>query len=149
MRATVLLAALLLPGPALAGSAIGGQFERSLNWHTQSPVQTDGPRITHDTGGEVRSYQRARNGPRVIDGLCASACLLLLTEDSCATPRGILAWHLATSRVTGLPDLEESARLLATYPVRLRDYIRAHGGMTSQLQSVRATAVFPRCQNTR
>lgn len=62
-------------------------------------------RITHDQGGSIGDYidryekLRASNQSVMIDGLCASACTIVLAtitpEKICVTPRAKLAFHAA------------------------------------------------------
>jgi hypothetical protein len=98
--------------------------------------------IAGDRGGVMRDYyeryraQVAAGSTFRIDGRCASACTLVLgwSDLVCITKRAVLGFHQVrdprTSRVT--PETRQtSERLLATYPVPVREYISAHGGLPS------------------
>ncbi len=91
-------------------------------------------RITFDEGGLVQQRIRwvaAAEGPIVIDGLCFSACTLVLSRrDVCVTPRAILGFHEAFHKTTGLPAPEATAGMYAMYPAPVRAWIDRHGGLT-------------------
>ena len=108
-------------------------------------------RITRDHGGVVDQYkakytQVRQKGERVIiDGICNSACTLVLgmvpLNRICVTPRASLGFHqayfdkswTAGVRVTSVAGTEE---LMAVYPGPVKDWIRRHGGLTAQMKKV-------------
>lgn len=109
-------------------------------------------RITRDHGGLVEDYKaryaRIRDaGERVIiDGICNSACTLVLgivpLNRVCVTPRASLGFHEAylDKRWTmGLRVASASGTrdLLSYYPQSVREWIARKGGLTPQMKIVR------------
>ena len=103
-------------------------------------------RIYDDPGGQIGPYldkYRAlrQSGERVeIDGLCASACTMLLgsipPDRICVTPRAVLEFHSAWNPTAAGSHSESTAgnRLLwAHYPAKIRSWIKQHGGLRSQI----------------
>lgn len=103
-------------------------------------------RIYDDPGGQIGpyldKYQALRqSGERVeIDGLCASACTMLLgsipPDRICVTPRAVLEFHSAWDPTAsgGQSASPAGNRLLwAHYPARIRSWIKKHGGLGSQI----------------
>ncbi len=108
-------------------------------------------RITRDHGGYVEQYKtkytRIRDkGERVIiDGICNSACTLVLgmvpLNKVCVTPRASLGFHqayfdkswTAGMRVTSLAGTDE---LMSVYPRPVKDWIKRHGGLTASMKKV-------------
>jgi hypothetical protein len=106
-------------------------------------------RITRDFGGYVdqykAKYQKLRDrGERVIiDGICNSACTLVLgivpLNRICVTPRASLGFHqayydkrwTAGLRVTSVAGTDE---LMSYYPSTVKAWIAGHGGLTAQMQ---------------
>ncbi|WP_027554996.1 hypothetical protein [Bradyrhizobium sp. Cp5.3] len=100
-------------------------------------------RIANDRGGPIDSYldsyeELGASGQRVmIDGLCASACTIVLAaipyDKICVTSRANLAFHAAwqfgAHRRT-VTNLEATRALYAMYPVQVRRWIARHGGLT-------------------
>ena len=91
-------------------------------------------RITFDEGGLIEArikWVASAQGPIVIDGLCLSACTLVLArKDVCVTKRAILGFHQAFHRTSGLPAPQATAEMYAMYPPAVRDWIDRHGGLT-------------------
>ena len=126
MKARALAAAMLLTMAILpAGSAV---------------------RLSDDPGGQIGPYldkYRAlrQSGERVeIDGLCASACTMLLgsipSDRICVTPRAVLEFHSAWNPTAsgGQATSADGNRLLwAHYPPRIRSWIKKHGGLGSRI----------------
>ena len=116
-----------------------------------SPARAD-LRITRDHGGYVEEYkakyERIRqNGERVIiDGICNSACTLVLgivpNNRICVTPRASLGFHQAYYdkaytfgiRVT---SVEGTSDLMAYYPPPVKDWIRRNGGLTPEMKKIK------------
>jgi hypothetical protein len=103
-------------------------------------------RIVDDPGGQIGpyldKYQALRqSGERVeIDGLCASACTMLLgsipSDRICVTPRAVLEFHSAWDPTASGGQAASPAgnRLLwAHYPARIRGWIKKHGGLGSRI----------------
>jgi hypothetical protein len=124
--ATALLAMVLLWGSLAAAGAV--------------------TRIADDRGGRIGTYldrfeELSQSGePVIIDGLCASACTLVLGTVShdriCVTPRAKLGCHAAWDMGThGRPvtNTEATRLLLAMYPAPIRRWIARHGGLKRQM----------------
>lgn len=130
MRARALTAVLLLMmGTVPAGSTV---------------------RIYDDPGGQIGpyldKYQALRqSGERVeVDGLCASACTMLLgaipPDRICVTPRAVFEFHGAWNPTPSGDQLESHAgtRLLwSHYPAKIRAWIKRHGGLGSRILRLR------------
>lgn len=100
-------------------------------------------RITNDRGGLIATYivkyQRlASSGESVIiDGLCASACTMVLSalphDKICVTSRATLGFHAAWNYGTSgraFTDAESTLMLYSTYPTSVRRWIARRGGLT-------------------
>ena len=103
-------------------------------------------RITGDRGGQigryVEKYERLRSsGQKVrIDGLCASACTIVLAaiprDKICVTSNANLAFHAAWDfgdhgHVVTNP--EATQMLYSMYPSRIRRWISSGGGLTHRM----------------
>ncbi len=100
-------------------------------------------RIANDRGGRIDSYldsyqELGASGTMVmIDGLCASACTIVLAaiprDRICVTSKANLAFHAAWDfgvHGRAIMDLEATRMLFAMYPVQVRRWIARHGGLT-------------------
>lgn len=100
-------------------------------------------RITNDRGGRIATYivkyQRlASSGESVIiDGLCASACTMVLSalphDRICVTSRATLGFHAAWNygaNGRAFADREATLMLYSTYPKPVRRWIALRGGLT-------------------
>ncbi|MDT3686982.1 MAG: hypothetical protein RO009_18275 [Pseudorhodoplanes sp.] len=109
-------------------------------------------RITRDHGGRVDEYKaryaRIRDaGERVIiDGICNSACTLVLgivpLNRICVTPRASLGFHeayLDKSWTMGVRVASASgtADLMSYYPQSVKDWIARQGGLKPQMKRVK------------
>jgi hypothetical protein len=109
-------------------------------------------RITRDHGGLVDDYKakyaqlRERGERVIIDGICNSACTLVLgivpLNRICVTPRASLGFHQAyyDKRWTmgmKVASAEGTADLVSYYPVTVREWIKRNGGLTLQMKHVR------------
>jgi len=109
-------------------------------------------RITRDHGGLVDQYKvkyasiRDRGERVVIDGICNSACTLVLgivpLNRICVTPRASLGFHMAyfdKSTTGGLKVMsyEGTADVLSYYPNTVKDWLSRHGGLTPDMKKVR------------
>ena len=109
-------------------------------------------RITRDHGGLVDEYKarytviRDRGERVVIDGICNSACTLVLgivpLNRICVTPRASLGFHqayydkLLTFGVK-VTSYAGTADLMSYYPETVREWIGRHGGLTTDMKKVR------------
>ena len=103
-------------------------------------------RISDDRGGRIGTYvskfQRLRSLGEsvVIDGLCASACTIVLgavpRDKICVTSRATLGFHAAYDFATNgrtITDPEATMMLYSMYPMPVRRWIAARGGLTPQM----------------
>ena len=104
-------------------------------------------RITRDHGGLVDDYKakyallRDRDERVIIDGICNSACTLVLgivpLNRICVTPRASLGFHLAYydkaftfgMKVTSYAG---TADLMSYYPETVKEWINRQGGLTDR-----------------
>ena len=102
--------------------------------------------ITDDRGGRIGTYVdkyeglRTSGEPVVIDGLCASACTIVLGAVSrdriCVTSRANLGFHAAWDLgPQGRPvtNQEATRMLFDMYPARIRQWITRRGGLTPRM----------------
>jgi hypothetical protein len=102
--------------------------------------------ITYDRGGRIGDYidkyreMRDAGESVVIDGVCVSACTIVLgalpRERICVTARARLGFHQAWSEgqakggaVIAVANKEATALLMALYPEPVRRWIAHHGGL--------------------
>jgi hypothetical protein len=110
-------------------------------------------RITEDYGGVLESYKakyaaiRARGERVIIDGVCNSACTLVLgivpLSRVCVTPRASLGFHmpfydLAATDGIVVPSYEGAADLLRHYPEALRKWLSLRGGLTADTKNIKS-----------
>ena len=103
-------------------------------------------RITDDRGGKIGAYLDKYQGLRtsgetvIIDGLCASACTIVLGtvphDRICVTSRANLGFHAAwdfgsNGREVTNPDATQM--LYSFYPSRVRRWIAARDGLKPQM----------------
>ena len=109
-------------------------------------------RITRDFGGDVEEYKakyaRLRDARErvVIDGICNSACGLVLgivpLNQICATPKASMGFHqayfdkrwTAGVRVTSYAG---TAELMSIYPQSVKNWIEQHGGLSAQMKHLK------------
>jgi hypothetical protein len=102
--------------------------------------------IADDRGGQIGSYvtkfQRLRSSEQsvIIDGLCASACTIVLgavpQDKICVTSRAVLGFHAAYDfGIDGrtFTNREATTMLYSMYPTRVQRWIAARGGLTPQM----------------
>ena len=109
-------------------------------------------RITRDHGGYVEQYKtkyaKVRDtGERVIiDGICNSACTLVLgivpLNKICVTPKASLGFHAAyydTAYTFGtkVTSYTGTADLMSYYPASVKDWIKRKGGLTPEMKRVK------------
>ncbi|GLR84678.1 hypothetical protein [Bradyrhizobium iriomotense] len=108
--------------------------------------------ITRDHGGYVEEYKvkykRVRDkGERVIiDGICNSACTLVLgivpMSKICVTPRASLGFHQAyydKAFTFGIKVTSASGTsdLMSYYPDTVKDWIQRNGGLTTEMKKIK------------
>jgi hypothetical protein len=109
-------------------------------------------RITRDHGGLVDQYKakyatlRDRGDRVVIDGICNSACTLVLgivpLNRICVTPNASFGFHQAYYdkrwtfgvRVTSAAGTDD---LMTVYPAPVREWISKHGGLTPDMKRLK------------
>ena len=118
-------------------------------------------RIANDRGGHIGRYVdrfeklRASGEKVVIDGLCASACTIVLGKIPynrlCVTPNANLAFHAAWdfgARGRAIPNPEATHELFSIYPPQVRRWIASRGGLTPRMIFLRGrqlAAMYPPC----
>jgi hypothetical protein len=111
-------------------------------------------RIANDRGGQigayVTKYQRlASSGESVIiDGLCASACTIVLSElphdKICVTSRATLGFHAAWNfgpNGRTFTDPEATLMLYSGYPMPVRRWIAKRGGLRPHIIFLRGKSL--------
>ena len=109
--------------------------------------------IRRDHGGEVEKYkakyrQIAERGDRVIiDGICNSACTLVLgivpKNKVCVTPRASLGFHEAYTvqnwpfQGAKLASASGTKDLMSYYPDPVLEWIARNGGLTPKMKVVK------------
>jgi hypothetical protein len=108
--------------------------------------------ITRDHGGYVEEYKarykRVRDkGERVIiDGICNSACTLVLgivpMNKICVTPRASLGFHQAYYDKAftfgiNVTSAEGTSDLMSYYPDTVKAWIQCNGGLTTEMKKIR------------
>jgi hypothetical protein len=109
-------------------------------------------RITRDHGGYVEEYKvkyhriREKGERVIIDGICNSACTLVLGivphNRICATPRASLGFHQAyydKAFTFGIKvtSLEGTTDLMSYYPKPVKEWLQAKGGLTTDMKKVK------------
>ncbi len=117
------------------------------------PAQAADYRITRDFGGLVEQYKtkyaklRDRGDRVVIDGICNSACTLVLgilpPNRICVTPRASLGFHAAyydQAYTLGIKVTSNAgtADLMSYYPPSVKTWINRNGGLTTEMKRVRS-----------
>jgi hypothetical protein len=121
--------------------------------------------IADDRGGQIGSYitkfQRLRSSGQsvVIDGLCASACTIVLGavphDKICVTSRAALGFHAAYdfgNNGRTFTNREATMMLYSMYPTRVQRWIAARGGLTPQMIFLRGKqlqAMYQPCYSIR
>jgi hypothetical protein len=118
-------------------------------------------RIADDRGGQIGTYIAKYQGLRasgetvIIDGLCASACTIVLGavphDRICVTSHANLGFHAAWDfgvhgRAVTNPDATQM--LYSLYPSPVRRWIAARGGLKSQMIFLRGkelTSMYRPC----
>jgi hypothetical protein len=103
-------------------------------------------RIADDRGGRIGTYVdkyqdlRTAGDAVIIDGLCASACTMVLGavphDRICVTSRAIMGFHAAWdvgANGREVTNRDATQALYSMYPPQIRRWIAAHGGLKSQM----------------
>ena len=103
-------------------------------------------RIADDRGGRIGTYVDKYQGLRtsgetvIIDGLCASACTIVLGavphDRICVTSHANLGFHAAWdfgSNGRAVTNTEATHMLYSMYPPAVRKWIAARGGLTPRM----------------
>jgi len=122
-------------------------------------------RIADDRGGQIGSYitkfERLRSSGQsvIIDGLCASACTIVLNavphDKICVTSRAALGFHAAYdfgNNGRTFTNREATMMLYSMYPTPVRRWIVARGGLTPQMIFLRGKqlqAMYQPCYSMR
>ena len=118
-------------------------------------------RISDDVGGRIGAYvdqySQVRNtGERVvIDGVCLSACTLVLgivpRNRICVTRRAMLGFHAAWMpgpQGKPVPSQVGTQALWDMYPAHVRKWINERGGLSSKMMFLRGRellSMYPEC----
>ena len=109
-------------------------------------------RITRDHGGWVDQYKaryaliRDRGERVIIDGICNSACTLVLgivpLNRICVTPRASLGFHMAyydkaTTFGVKVTSYAGSADLMSYYPETVKEWLTRNGGLSPEMKKVK------------
>ena len=121
-----------------------------LSFPATAPARAD-LHITRDHCGDVEEYKakykRIRDtGQRVIiDGICNSACTLVLgivpMNKICVTPRASLGFHQAyydKAYTFGIKvtSLDGTSDLMSYYPDTVKNWISRNGGLTNEMKKI-------------
>jgi len=103
-------------------------------------------RIADDRGGKIGTYVDRYQGLHssgetvIIDGLCASACTMVLgavpRERICVTSQAVLGFHAAwdtDANGRAMTNLGATHMLYSLYPSSVRRWIAARGGLKPQM----------------
>ena len=103
-------------------------------------------RIADDRGGRIGTYVDKYQGLRtsgetvIIDGLCASACTIILgavpRDKICVTSHANLGFHAAWdfgANGRAVTNPEATQMLYSMYPSQVRRWIAARGGLTPRM----------------
>ncbi|MEW6639280.1 MAG: hypothetical protein AB1586_02160 [Pseudomonadota bacterium] len=118
-------------------------------------------RISEDRGGRIGTYVDKYQGLRssgemvMIDGLCASACTIVLgavpQSRICVTSRANLGFHAAWdygSDGRTITNPEATQMLYSMYPARIKRWISHRGGLTPRMIFLRGrelTSMYRPC----
>jgi len=116
-----------------------------------APARAD-LRITRDHGGYVEEYKakyeriRDRRERVIIDGICNSACTLVLgivpMNKICVTPRASLGFHQAyydKAFTFGMKVISYAGTsdLMSYYPPTVKNWLARNGGLTPEMKKVK------------
>ena len=111
-------------------------------------------RIADDRGGRIGTYVDKYQGLRssgetvIIDGLCASACTIVLGavphDRICVTSAANLGFHAAWdfgANGRAVTNAEATQMLYSMYPTPIKRWIAARGGLTPKMIFLRGKAL--------
>ena len=111
-------------------------------------------RIADDRGGRIGTYVDKYQGLRssgetvIIDGLCASACTIVLGavphDRICVTSAANLGFHAAWdfgANGRAVTNSEATQMLYSMYPAPIKRWIAARGGLTPKMIFLRGKAL--------
>ncbi|MGH6681352.1 MAG: hypothetical protein ACREDL_21025 [Bradyrhizobium sp.] len=111
-------------------------------------------RIVNDRGGRIGTYVdrfqdlRSSGQTVIIDGLCASACTIVLGaiphDRICVTPHATLGFHAAWdfgANGRAVTNRLATRMLYEMYPARVRRWIARRGGLTPHMIFLRGKAL--------
>jgi hypothetical protein len=120
-------------------------------------------RISDDVGGRIGTYVdqysavRASGERVVIDGVCLSACTLVLgivpRNRICVTRRAMLGFHAAWMpgpQGRPVPSAVGTQALWDMYPPHVRRWINSRGGLSSKMMFLRGRelmSMYPECRD--
>jgi hypothetical protein len=120
-------------------------------------------RISDDVGGRIGAYVdqysavRASGEKVVIDGVCLSACTLVLgivpRDRICVTRRAMLGFHAAWMpgpQGRPVPSQVGTQALWDMYPMHVRRWINARGGLSPKMMFLRGRelmSMYPECNS--
>ena len=120
-------------------------------------------RIRKDYGGFLDQYKlkyaaiRDRGERVIIDGVCNSACTLVLgivpRNRICVTRRAMLGFHAAWmpgANGKPVPSAVGTQALWDMYPQHVRSWISARGGLSPKMMFLRGSelmAMYPECNS--
>ena len=108
--------------------------------------------ITRDHGGYVEEYKSKYKHVRdagervIIDGICNSACTLVLgivpMNKICVTPRASLGFHLAYfdkafTMGVKVTSAAGTSDLMSYYPDSVKNWISRNGGLTNEMKKIK------------
>ncbi|NVN88190.1 MAG: hypothetical protein HXX15_19080 [Rhodopseudomonas sp.] len=112
-------------------------------------------RIAEDRGGRIGTYVdkyqdlRSSGETVIIDGLCASACTIVLGavphDKICVTSKANLGFHAAWDRGSNgraVTNPEATQMLYSMYPTPIRRWIAQRGGLTPRMIFLRGRALM-------
>jgi hypothetical protein len=118
-------------------------------------------RIAEDRGGRIGTYVDRYQGLRssgetvIIDGLCASACTIILGavahDKICVTSNAALGFHAAWdfgANGRAITNPEATQMLYSMYPSQVRRWIAQRGGLTPRMIFLRGrqlTSMYRPC----
>jgi hypothetical protein len=112
-------------------------------------------KIANDPGGQIGRYVDKYQGLRssgetvIIDGLCASACTIVLGtiphDRICVTSQAALGFHAAFdfgAQGRAITNRESTKMLYSMYPSQVQRWISARGGLTSRMIYLRGSELM-------
>ena len=109
-------------------------------------------RITKDHGGSIERYKalyaaiRDRGERVIIDGVCSSACTLVLgivpLSRVCVTPRAKLGFHMAYYDLAATDGVKVVSYLgsedfMSHYPETVKQWLGRHGGLAADTKTIK------------